>query len=459
MHAPSVRTSDRLNRYLLVALATAFLLRAFMVAILLYTSGVPGVSSPDAPEYLAPMHDMLRGSFSTPNGPELKRTPGYPIFLMLTGMAGNHPLLAVTCQVLLACFSVFLVYRIGTLLFQNGWVAVLGAGLYAIEPISIFYSVLLFAEALFTALILLFLYQVIRYLCTASWSPLLWAALALSASVYVKPIAYYLPVLCVLGFMVVPTSVRVPARLARAGAFLALCTILIGAWQVRNYVETGYSGFTSLSDTQLYTYNAAGVLAHREHLDFFAERDKLDHAAHPEQANWTIAQRLAFQKHEALRIIGQNRMLYAELHLRGMVTALLDPAGTDILRHLGLYPTIGGLESMVVNQGIIKTMWWVLVHKPLVSILTIVIGLITAAYYLLAILGMESASKQREIFIVLLLIAFYFILVAGGPAGMGRYRYPIMPIVALFAGAGLSRFIRSPRWEHALRRKSTDTVR
>jgi len=430
-----------------------------MVAILLHSSGVRGVFSPDAPEYLAPMHAMLRGSFSTPSGPELKRTPGYPIFLMLTGMAGNHPLLSVTFQILLACLSVFLVYRTGMLLLQSEWVAILCAGLYAVEPISIFYSVLLFAEALFTALVLLFIYQTVRYLRSPSWSSLLWGAVALSASVYVKPVAYYLPVFCALGFAFLPAFVRPQVRAVRATAFLAICVVLIGAWQVRNYVETGYSGFTSLSDTQLYTYNAAGVLAHREHLDFFAERDKLDHASHPEQATWSIARKLAFQKHEALHIIAEDPLLYAKLHLRGMVTAVLDPAGTDILRHLGLYPTIGGLESMVVNQGIAKTLWWVLVHKPLVSVLTIAIGAITAAYYMLAILGIPSIFKQPAIFAALLLIAFYFILVAGGPAGMGRYRYPIMPIVALFAGAGLARLIQPLRRASEVKRISTGTVR
>lgn len=459
MIAPPVRVGNHAKRYLLILLAITVVPRTIMVALILHASGVQGIFSPDTPSYIAPIHAMIHGSFTVQNVPELKRTPGYPIFLMLTGMGDNNPLLSVAFQIFLACLSVFLVYKIGTLLFHSQHTAALCAALYAVEPISIFYSVLLFAEALFAAIILIFIYEVVRYLRSPSWSPLLWAAVALSISVYVKPVAYYLPIFCAFGFAFLPISIASRLRFVRAAAFLAICVVMIGAWQVRNYVETGYSGFTSLSDTQLYTYNAAGVLAHREHLDFFAERDKLDHASHPEQANWSVAQKLAFQKHAALRIIRENPVLYAKLHLRGMVTALFDPAGTDILRHLGLYPTIGGLESMVVNQGIAKTLWWVLVHKPLVSILTIAIGVITATYYSLAILGIPPVFRQPAIFTALILIAAYFILVAGGPAGMGRYRYPIMPIVALFAGEGLENFIQWRRHARAVRQISTDTAR
>lgn len=459
MMTQSIRAGDPLKKYWLAVLAATILLRSAMASLILRSSGIQGFFTPDTPEYVAPIHALLRGSFSTPNGPELKRTPGYPIFLMLTGMAGDHALLSIASQILLACLSVFLVYTIGVLLFQDRAVALLCAGLYAFEPVSIFYSVLLWAECVFTALILLFIYQLVKYLQVPSWLSLFWAAAALSASVYVKPVAYYLPVFCALGLAFLPSCIALPLRLVRAAVFLAICVVLVGAWQVRNYVETGYSGFTSLSETQLYTYNAAGVLAHREHVDFFAEHYKLLNATHPEQAHWSLAQKQAYQKHEALRIIEGSPVLYAKLHFRGMVTALLDPVGTDILRHLGLYPGIGALESRVVNEGIAKTFLWVLANKPLVAIVTIAIGGVTAIYYVLAIFGIPIMLKQPALCAALILIAVYFILVAGGPAGMGRYRYPIMPIVSLFAGAGLANLLQSRRHARTVKRISTGMAR
>jgi 4-amino-4-deoxy-L-arabinose transferase-like glycosyltransferase len=459
MITPCVREGKATKKYLLILIGITVSVRTLMAGLILHASGIQGFFAPDTPDYVAPIPNLLRGSFATSSGPEVRRTPGYPIFLMLTGMAGNHVLLAVAFQIVLACLSVFLVYKIGLLLSANESAAVLCAGLYALEPISIFYSVLLLAEGLFTVIVLFFIYQLVKYLRSPSWPSLLWAAAALSASVYVKPVSYYLPVFTAVCLAVLPVSIRPGQRLIRAASFLAICVVVIGAWQVRNYVETGYSGFTSLSETQLYTYNAAGVLAHREHMDFFAEHYKLLNARHPEQANWSLAQKQAFQKHAALRIIKSSPLLYAKLHVRGMLTALLDPVGTDILRHLGMYPGIGALESRVVNQGIVRTFLWVLAHKPTVAIVTIAIGGITAIYYVLAIFGIPWISRQPAIFIALTLIAFYFILVVGGPAGMGRYRYPIMPIVALFAGVGLEHLIQGRHRARSVRRISTDTAR
>lgn len=38
----------------------------------------------------------------------------------------------------------------------------------------------------------------------------------------------------------------------------------LGIWQIRNYITTGYSGFTAVSDYNLYCHNGASVIASKK---------------------------------------------------------------------------------------------------------------------------------------------------------------------------------------------------
>jgi 4-amino-4-deoxy-L-arabinose transferase-like glycosyltransferase len=431
--------SRRWRAYLPAVLVIAALVRVILLLVVLQTSGIQGVFDPDTASYLAPIQGMMHGSFAAEGIPELSRTPGYPLFLLLTGMAVSHALLAISAQILLACLSVFFVYKIGLVLFQNERTAVLCAGLYSIEPGSITYSILLYPEALFVVLLLLFIYQILRFLLKPHWIPLLIAAMALSASVYVKPVAYYLPFCGAIGIAAFCYRSRLHARLLWGAAFLLTCAALIGPWQVRNYVETGYSGFSSLSDWQLYSYNAVNVLADRDHLSMRAEWDKLDKINRPIEAALSRAQQFSYYHREAVRIFKANPILFAKVQLRGVGAVILDPGGTENLKHLGLYPNDGYLGLMQADHGIFVTLWWAVRNRPLVGAVDLLLGAVLAVYYGLAVFGISRRAAHATLVLTVALIAVYFVAVSGGPAGRCRYRCPVMPIVALFAGAGLAR--------------------
>src|SRR3974390_833181 len=115
--------------YLPCILALTVLLRVILLLFVLHSSEIQGLFKPDASgyaagirfsaerntsigiftpdtcSYVAAIRGLKHGSFSTLDGPELERTPGYPLFLMITGMAGNHPLLSVACQILSSCLT------------------------------------------------------------------------------------------------------------------------------------------------------------------------------------------------------------------------------------------------------------------------------------------------------------------------------------------------------------------
>jgi hypothetical protein len=253
------------------------------------------------------------------------------------------------------------------------------------------------------------------------------------------------------GLAVLPLKIEIVPRLWRAVVFLSICAVLIGAWRVRNYVETGYSGFSSIADSNLYFFNAGEVLAQRQHTDLATELGLLHWqdtpgylAIHPGQATWSTAQQLAYQRGEALRTISENKLLYLKDHLRGMGVVLFHPCATDFLWALGRSPLSSVVASNATagKKGVPATLLWMVWNYPLVFLGPAMLEVVLVAYYGLALLGAPRLYQSGNALITLALVLLYFVVIAGGAAGMARYRYPIMPIVSIFAGAGLATLLR-----------------
>ncbi len=127
--------------------------------------------------------------------PDIIRTPGYPLLLTVGLLVGRLALTTIALQILLSCFTVYMVYQTADLLFENKRIALIAAMLYAIEPLAVLFSSLLSTETMFTAILVVGLYYLVRYLRRQSRTDLLASAGALAASVYVRPVGYFLPLI------------------------------------------------------------------------------------------------------------------------------------------------------------------------------------------------------------------------------------------------------------------------
>ena len=263
---------------------------------------------------------------------------------LLPGLAAGHVIpVTIALQVLASCLTVYLVYRITLLLFERRRLAVCCALLYAFEPLSILYAGLLMSETLFTTMTTLFLYILVKYLRTGSTWALLGAAIALAASIYVRPVGYFLPPILACGLVVWGLATRRfrPGRLlAHVALFLIVSMGLTGLWQLRNWLEAGYPGFSTVPSLNMYYYLDASVLAAREGVPFYDMQTRMGWPLNEE--DWTRPEKYRYIGREGRRIVLEHPVLYARIHLDGIVRMLLDPAAICYLKYFHLYPQMAG---------------------------------------------------------------------------------------------------------------------
>jgi hypothetical protein len=430
-------------------LGLALFLRALLPILgYCYTRDVTIFYTPDTASYVVPAHELVvHHRFFSDGSPEIIRTPGYPLLLTAGLLLGRLELVSITLQILLSCFTVFMVYRTALLLFEREEIAIIAAGLYAIDPLSILFASLLAAETPFTAVVMVGVYFLVRYLRRQSLGDLLVSAAALAASVYVRPIGYFLPMIIAPGLAVWAlfthrqNKIRI---LSYACAFVIVSVGLTGLWQVRNKVETGYSGFSAVGSDNMYFISAASVLAAQQHLPYYEMRDRLGYQdqrvyfqEHPEQKTWSVAERVNYMNHAAEHVLLGSPFTYARIYFDGLVRATFDPASTEYLRFFNLYPKESELLAVYVDKGDITTTEMLLVN-PLLFWSIVVMLPLQIMYPSCACITLCSRTILDPAIFAVAFIVGYYMVIAGGPGDWGRFRHPAMPIICMLAGYGLS---------------------
>jgi hypothetical protein len=243
-------------------------------------------------------------------------------------------------------------------------------------------------------------------------------------------------------------------------------------WQIRNFVETGYSGFSSAKDEDLYFLDAAGVLARVQHRDFDDEWkelgiSKLDLrsatsfynlpsyiAAHPEQAGWSQGQRLTFIRSAAINIIREHWPVYLVSCSSSLKKIILDNGADHLVNILKVMKTETDTaikQNAPVSEGRVSR-WTQFVNRHpgtylLHLLLNAVFTIIMSGLYLFAARGLFFLARgtfrgDYPIAYLGLILGtlFYFLTVtalAAGPIVSARYRLPIMPFVCILAAVGL----------------------
>ena len=404
---------------------------------------------PYSPQYLKPAVSLLRWEGFTVEGrPEIRRTPGYPL-LLIPGLALNNvPLVTIVLQLLLSCLTVYLVYRIGLLLFGRINVAAGCALLYAVEPLSVVFSPLIMPETSLTCALSAFLFFLVRYLHGGSMGHVIASGGAAAVSAYINPITLYLPFVMALGGVIHALRKRKGTLVAPALVLLAVYVALVGPWVIRNRVEARFCGFSTIFADSMYYAVGGSVKAAKEGKPIEeVQRDLAMHLAVYAESHPKPGEQQAFMIGEGVKKAIRHPLTYAYIHVKGMVRTLAGLAAHGYVRLLCLLPESDDLRAHVLaGDGLMR----IAVSRAAdlsfaVMTVTAVLGIFAVMYYALALVGLLTKRVLGSAdTTALLMAAAYLLILTGGFHGYSRYRHAIMPIVSILAGYGFSLVLE--RW-------------
>lgn len=429
----------RLRHLLLLALA----LRLFLPATAyLVTRDPETFCTPDSYGYLTLAASLAQeGRYEGPEGLGLFRPPGYPILVAVGVLVGHPYLVTILLQALLGLLTVYLTYRTASLFFGGQRAATFAGLACACDPLLVAYGSLLLSETLFAALLTLSVLLLLKYLADRSVRWLVLGAVAVSACGYVRVIAYFLPVW--VAFILAIRGVGTPDRsrvYAHAALFLGMCVALLGAWQVRNGVTTGYFGFSTQIDRAFYARGKVVAPRKEPSVRDMVREMSGGAGAGPQTPRFSLSRGHAIIRWRGILWILKSPGAFALSNLKGMMVTLLAPAGAEYRVLLGLSPEKLGLLRTIWERGVFGAGLQLARIPPVMLWIVVGMGLILLPYLVLPALSLwRMDSAHRIALVVVWAIILYVLVLSGGHNASARLRLPVMPLLSMLVGYELSR--------------------
>lgn len=455
--------------YLLLVLLL-FIVGGCKIAIFLtaYSTNLSRIFAPDSSAYDNTAKAFLQtGRFAvssdTPDVPQTVRTPGYPFFIAViyTFFGPNYPPLIIM-QIFISLGTIIATYSIASKLWSSK-IAILAAFLLSLDIPSFINSQLVLTDTLFT--FVLSLTVLVGFYIVKEPAHLIVRALTygflLSLATLIRPLTYYAIFPAVMAFIVVW---RLQFLLSWRRIMIATIaviipwSILIGGWQLRNYLRTGSATFSNVVGWNLLFCRAAGIIAEQERISYDEARQRLGienyTVLHPETKDWTIAQLDRRWKHEGLHIITEYPWLFFESQIRGLCNMMLGSGESTVLKYLGEIQTATGpikaffhssIDEYIQEWAIKRTKFFILF---LLAEGYLIIFYVSILHGLWQLIQTRNTSWSIHLFIWMLIMYVVIVSVSAGPEAYSRFRIPVMPLLAMYAGygisQGISRFMKVP---------------
>lgn len=367
---------------------------------------------PDSAEYDRLGRNLLReGRLSLadapPWEPDLTRTPVYPAFVAACyAAAGPSPLVVVLAQCVVAAGTCLAVYAAGARLFGRR-PAVVAAGLVALDPLSVRYATLLLSETLFTALFAAGLLCAAAYCRRPSAGWAVGTGLSVGLAVLCRPIAALWPPVLVAWMVGLAWRHRSWRPVGHAALVLALVAPMVGAWVTRNSAVGGLPVLSTIPGINLYYHRAAAVVARQEQVPVEEARQRLADRLHEagREGGLGPAEEYRLMEEWGWHIVSTGREDYLRESWDGAVR-MMGPQEP-------LAPT--GVAAEAVDGA------------ERVFLVTL---------YALAAYGTVRCLRGPDRYDLLILpAAVLYLIVLSGPEAYPRFRVPVVPALALLAGA------------------------
>lgn len=248
----------QLEKYILWLIAAAVVIKLSLFIHIACVDPSP-IREADSFGYLNDAKALVH-HFTTPSEifkPGLYRTPGYPFFLAIFHFVYNLPLLSIIfLQFILNILTALVVFK--TVSLSDRQTGLLSAAIVLLDLPTTIYSSMILTESLYVFVLSLFLYAFVRYINGRHLKWLVLAAFLLGASVYIRPVGYFLGI-ATAGFILYLWGIKkILTGVAHAAVALMLVYGLLVIWQYHNLKVYSEFTFSSISEATIQPYGVIG---------------------------------------------------------------------------------------------------------------------------------------------------------------------------------------------------------
>ncbi len=370
---------------------------------------------PDSTDYDTLAKAILHGEPYEANGLLATRMPGYPLFVAgIYFLLGPSIKSVLIVQSLLSAATIWLVYAIARRISLTA--ALIAAALAACDPLSIGFTAAFLSEMPFTLLFLLALWLFVRMMERPTFGKWLLIGLIWGAAVYMRASALWC-ILPLAAWTLYQTQRRThsPAPPSHThifharllpnllGALLAVLIVFVTLlpWQTRNFslFHTGFFRLTTLEGISLYE-------AVYPDADGSPKQDIL--RLPPDMRGLNEAERNDERSRRAWHYIRTDPLRIADLALKKIARTWS--------------PWLNAAEFQNPRLQLLIGAWYL-------------------PFFILSLIGVTLARFPFRLKILLLIPVAYFTAVHSLFLGSVRYRVPLMPLLCIFAAAGIVELI------------------
>lgn len=385
------------------------------------------------------------------------RTPGYPLFVSLVEGVFGHPLAVSVIQVVLSGLLVVVVYILG-LQFATRRVGLIAAALFALEPVSLFHSIVGLSDFFFTFLFICALWLTIRRYAdgNAMIKGLGVAGVMLGYAALVRPIGQWLPILFSIGFLVYYIHSLKRTHIYALLAFLVGVVAVVSPWMVRNGVLYDTYQLSSFGPYNIYEYNLPLHYAHTEGISLEEARGVFQERVGG--IGGSMAYYKSFYKYEVINdavheYLREHFWSYAGYHVVKTIPFFLTDGLRDLAKNfrIDVGPSPNFTDLLLEGDG--DGAYTALAENPKATTLLFVgtgfwfvilmLGILSAVY------GLLRGSWQHKVLIGLFVLCIGYFALLTGPASSARYRLPVEPLMFILAAYGGSVLLTRIRHEQS----------
>ncbi|MGF1564927.1 MAG: hypothetical protein ACFCUH_06145 [Flavobacteriales bacterium] len=384
----------------------------------------------DSSQYLQLAHNVLHhGEFSqsvsAPFYPDVVRTPGYPLWLVLFGWMSSPTGFIALVQSVIGSLVPVVVAKTALALKLRfaGWAGLL----LAVDAALVVFTPLVLTDGLFTLLFAVWFYQMVTARSGFGWMT---AALLAGVLVLIRPSGLIIPLATF-----VWCGVRIGWKPFSLGVGIVALLLPFG-WMLRNYTVQNTFALSTIGPNTLYLFHAAAVKAKGEDRSFNAVQSefienlnaRFDWANDPQ----AISDFLAHCKRTSISIYAQYPKAAAQVTASNLVAFIAKPPRGYFDDALGLKKGYDPVTGFQANKDLNLAQRLIDNTSKVSLALSGYQFVLQLAQTVLFALGMKSLwSVNRRLSLLIAALFAYFCLSSAITQTDARFRLPVLPLMGL----------------------------